>query len=303
MTGPSPTPTSPAPGNSAGGTGGVALGVLIAPLTLLVALGHDLLGRVLGFGRFARFAGATFVGVLDAKAWLRRDRLARQLYLVGTTSLPVLAITGAFIGMILAFEGYRQFQTIGQESRLGGVINLSLVKQIGPVLAAVMLAGRVGCSLTAELGTMRVTEQLDAMRAMGSDPVRVLVVPRFLACILVIPALTVLSNLCGVLGGFLITTRFYDADQLLYWRYSEQFIQWFDVLSGLVKSVFYGAGIGLVSCWKGFSCKPGAEGVGEATTDSFVTSFVTIILMSLVLVKVLNDIDFMISGGVDSVFR
>ncbi|MDX2131688.1 MAG: ABC transporter permease [Planctomycetota bacterium] len=301
------TPPTPAPPSDAtsppAGLWSAMLSGLVTPLTLLVALGHDLVDRVIGFGRFTRFAAGTFLGIFDARSWGRRDRLPRQLYLVGTTSLPVLAITGAFIGMILAFEGYRQFQTIGQESRLGGVINLSLVKQIGPVLAAVMLAGRVGCSLTAELGTMRVTEQLDAMRAMGSDPVRVLVVPRLLACVLVIPALTVLSNLCGVLGGYLILTRFYDSDQLLYWRYSEQFVHWFDVLSGLVKSLFYGAGIGLVACWKGFSCKPGAEGVGEATTDSFVTSFITIIVMSLVLVKLLNDLDFLIRGGVDSVFR
>jgi len=279
------------------------LAAVLSPLTFLVVLGHDLIERVIGFGRFVRFAGSTVSGVFDMHAWIRRDRLLRQLYLIGTTSIPVLAITGGFIGMILAFEGYRQFQSIGQETRLGGVINLSVVKQIGPVLAAVMLAGRVGCSLTAELGTMRVTEQLDAMRAMGSDPVRVLVVPRFLACILVIPALTVVSNLCGVVGGFLVTTRFYDADQQLYWRYSAAFINWFDITSGLIKSIFFGAGIGLVSCWKGFSCKPGAEGVGEATTDSFVTSFITIILMSLVLAKVLNDIDFMIHGGVDSVFK
>lgn len=276
---------------------------LLTPVAFVAAVGHGLLQRVLGFGRFSRFAGSTFLGLFDARAWGRRDRLLRQLYLVGTTSIPVLAITGAFIGMILAFEGYRQFQSIGQEARLGGVISLSIVKQIGPVLAAVMLAGRVGCSLTAELGTMRVTEQLDAMRAMGSDPVRVLVVPRFLACVLVIPALTVVSNLCGVIGGFLITTRFYDADQELYWRHSAAFISWFDLFSGLVKSVFFGAGIGLVACWKGFSCKPGAEGVGAATTDSFVTSFITVIIMSLVLAKLLNDINYMLAGGVESVFR
>jgi len=261
-----------------------------------------LFDAVAGFGRFAEFVVQVVLGIADRRAWGRRDRLLRQLYLVGTMSVPVVGLTGAFIGMLLALEGYRQFQTIGQEARLGGVINLGLVKQLGPVLAAVMLAGRVGCSLTAELGTMRVTEQLDAMRAMGADPVRVLVVPRFLACVLVIPALTVVSNLCGVIGGFLITTRFYDADQDLYWQYSAQFIGWYDIFSGLMKSLFFGGGIGLIACWKGFSCKPGAEGVGEATTDSFVTSFFAIILMSLVLAKILNDVDFLLHGGVDSVF-
>jgi phospholipid/cholesterol/gamma-HCH transport system permease protein len=161
----------------------------------------------------------------------------------------------------------------------------------------------VGCSLTAELGTMKVTEQLDAMRAMASDPIRVLVVPRFVACVVMIPPLTVASNLCGVLGGWLVTTVFYDTDSTLYWRYSAIFVSWFDIASGLIKALFFGAAIGIIACYKGFSCRPGAEGVGSATTDSFVTSFLTIILMSLVLAKVLNDIDFIIHGGVDSIFR
>jgi phospholipid/cholesterol/gamma-HCH transport system permease protein len=275
----------------------------MTPVSGVARLGHSILHSVVAFGQFARFMLHTFRGIASFRTWGRRDRLWHQLYFVGTTSIPVLAITGGFIGMILAFEGYRQFQAIGQEARLGGVINLSVVKQIGPVLAAVMLAGRVGCSLTAELGTMKVTEQLDAMRAMGSDPIKVLVVPRFVACVVMIPPLTVVSNLCGVLGGWVVTTKFYTTDSNLYWSYSENFVDTFDIFNGLIKAVFFGAGIGLISCYKGFSCRPGAEGVGSATTESFVTSFLTIILMSLVLAKVLNDIDFLIRGGVDSIFR
>ncbi len=267
-----------------------------------VRLGNAILHSVAGFGRFCYFFRDTFYGLAHPKAWLRRDRLGRQLYEVGTLSIPVLAITGAFVGMTLAFEGYRQFQAIGQEGRLGGVINLSIVKQLGPVLAAVMLAGRVGCALTAELGSMRVTEQLDAMRAMAADPIRVLVVPRFLACVLMIPILTVVSNGCGVVGGWLIVTKLYGADPVAYQRYSEQFVFGIDIASGLVKSVFFGAAIGLVSCYKGFNCRPGAEGVGAATTESFVTSFLAIILQGLVLAKVLNDISYWMLGGVNSVF-
>lgn len=273
------------------------------PIAWVALIGNRVLHAVAGFGRFARFFVAVMAGIPHLRAWARRDRIARQLYFVGTTSVPVLMLTGGFIGMILAFEGFRQFQSIGQEGRLGGVINLSMVKQIGPVLAAVMLAGRVGCALTAELGTMRVTEQLDAMRAMASDPIRVLVVPRVLACVLMIPILTIFSNLCGVLGGWLVTVRFYDADPAIYLRFSELLVSWFDVANGLIKSIFFGLGIGLISCYKGFTCKPGAEGVGQATTDSFVTSFICIIAMSLVLAKVLNDLDFIIHGGIDSVFR
>lgn len=273
------------------------------PVAIVALVGNRVLHSIAGFGRFMRFMGAFLAGLLKFKTWARRDRLGEQLYFVGTTSVPVLMLTGGFIGMILAFEGFRQFQSIGQEGRLGGVINLSMVKQIGPVLAAVMLAGRVGCALTAELGTMRVTEQLDAMRAMATDPVRVLVVPRVVACVLMIPMLTVFSNLCGVLGGYLITVGFYGADAAAYLKYSDVLVDWFDVSNGLIKSLFYGVGIGLISCYKGFNCKPGAEGVGRATTDSFVTSFICIIGMSLVLAKLLNDVEFMLKGGAGSVFK
>jgi phospholipid/cholesterol/gamma-HCH transport system permease protein len=136
----------------------------------LGTFGHNVLLTLAALGRFTRFAGASISGAVHPRSWMRRGRLSSQLWFVGTTSAPVVAITGAFIGMILAIEGY-QFAAIGQEGRLGGVINLSLAKQLGPVLAAVILAGRVGCALTAELGSMRVTEQLDAMRAMAADPV------------------------------------------------------------------------------------------------------------------------------------
>src|SRR5947209_18677757 len=127
-----------------------------------------------------------------------------------------------FIGMVLAVEAYSQFKSIGQENHLGGVINTSVVKQIGPVLAAVMLAGRVGGSLTAELGTMNVTEQLDALRVMGADPVRVLVVPRFIACILMTPILTIYSDMLGVLGGYFISGKTLGIPTAPYWEYTRQ---------------------------------------------------------------------------------
>lgn len=259
---------------------------------------------VVGAAHFSRFVGSILTGLPHVRTWGRRDRLMPQLFFIGTTSIPVLGLTGAFIGMTLAFEGYPQFRTIGQEGRLGGVINISVVKQIGPVLAGVMLAGRVGCSLAAELGSMRVTEQLDAMRAMAADPVRVLVIPRVVACVVMIPILTVVSNLCGVLGGLLITVYFYGADREQYFRYSEAFVNWYEISQGLIKSLFFGAAIGVIACYKGFTCRPGAEGVGRATTQAFVSSFLAIILMGLVLAKVLNDLGVIIYGGeITSVFR
>jgi phospholipid/cholesterol/gamma-HCH transport system permease protein len=275
----------------------------LALVRFVALIGNRILHAVAGFGRFTYFVIEIVKGLAYPKAWMRRERLVRQLYEVGTLSIPVLGITGAFIGMTLAFEGYRQFQAIGQEGRLGGVINLSIVKQLGPVLAAIMLAGRVGCALTAEIGSMRVTEQLDAMRAMATDPVKVLVVPRVLACVLMIPILTIFSNACGVLGGWLIVTKLYGADPVMYERYSQQFVWGIDIASGLIKSVFFGAAIGIISCYKGFTCQPGAEGVGKATTESFVTSFMAIIIQGVVLAKVLNDITYWMLGGTNSVFK
>lgn len=265
---------------------------------MISALGRRISTRIEAFGRFARFASAVGGSLLNpASGWARWSRLAPQLFFIGTRSIPVIALTGVFIGAILGIEGYLQFKTIGQQDRLGGIINISVVKQIGPVLAAVMLAGRVGCSLAAELGSMRVTEQLDAMRAMASDPVRTLVAPRVAACIVMIPALTIVSNLCGVAGGWLVTTRYYDANPEGYWRFTEAFISWFDVANGLTKSVFFGAAIGLIACYKGFTCRPGANGVGRATTDAFVSSFIAIIVINFVLAKLLNDLDLIRTGG------
>ncbi len=259
---------------------------------MIARLGGSIRETVGRFGVFVRFAfGVAAAALLGVTSWGRWSRLAPQLYLIGTRSVPVLALTGATIGAILAIEGYDQFAEFGQEHRLGAVVNISVVKQIGPVLAAVMLAGRVGCALTAELGSMRVTEQIDAMRVMAADPMRVLVAPRVVACILMIPALTVVSNICGVGGGWLVITRIYEVSDQAYWDATASFIDWFDVFNGLVKSLFFGAAIGVISCFKGFHCRSGAQGVGRATTEAFVMSFIAIVLINLVLAKLLNDID------------
>lgn len=262
------------------------------PIVLLPKFGRYVLAQLADTGRFASFAVDVFAALLTApRQWARWSRLGPQLFFVGTTSIPVLMMIGFFIGAILSLESYEVFNQYGQAYAIGGVVNVSMVKQIGPVLAAVMLAGRVGCALTAELGSMRVTDQLDAMRVMGADPIRVLVAPRVAACIFMIPVLTSVSNVCGILGGYFIIVRLYGIPDTQYQEFTAWFIDWFDVLSGQVKSVFFGAAIGIIACWKGFTCKPGAVGVGRATTEAFVASFVAIIIINLVLVKFLNDID------------
>ena len=180
------------------------------PLRVVERVGGRTTELLDNFGDFCIFVGHTFAwllgGLFNVKHW---RLLLPQFYEVGVRSVPVVGVVGAFIGMVMAVETYATFAAIGQESRVGSVINVSVVKQIGPVLAAVMLAGRVGGALAAELGTMRVTEQIDALRVMGSDPIRYLVVPRFIACVLLTPILTAYSDVLGILGGWLRSLFFH----------------------------------------------------------------------------------------------
>lgn len=270
---------------------------------LLSRVGGALVEVLAGLGAFTRF-GLAVLGwvVISPRSWFSRRRIAPPLFIVGVASIPVVATTGMFIGMILAFEGFNQFDAVGLADRMGGIINSSVVKQIGPVLAAVMVAGRVGGALAAELGTMRVTEQLDAMRAMSIDPVRNLVVPRFVACVVMTPILTMYSNALGVWGAWIVLTGLFEVNSADYWYYTGLVVHWWNPAAGLAKSVFFGAAIGLVSCWKGFTCGAGASGVGRAATSAFVTSFLAIIVLNLVLARFLNELYYMIfPTGVTSV--
>jgi phospholipid/cholesterol/gamma-HCH transport system permease protein len=266
---------------------------------LVTTIGSYIFRVVTDFGQFAAFTLATLTALVRHRtAWMKWERLGPQLFSIGSRSMPMVGLTGLFIGAILVIEAYVQFRQWGQEERLGALANISIVKQIGPVLAAVMLAGRVGCSLTAELGSMRVTDQLDAMRVMAADPVKVLVAPRVAACVLMIPVLTVASNMCGVMGSWFCCVKLYGVSAEMYWRYSADFIDWYSITNGMVKSVFFGAAIGLIACYKGFTCRPGAHGVGRATTDGFVLSFLSIVIINLVLAKLLNDFDLLRRGVV-----
>jgi phospholipid/cholesterol/gamma-HCH transport system permease protein len=212
---------------------------------------------------------------------LRREALLPIFYQVGVLSLPVVALTGTFIGMVLAVQSYWQFRQLGLETRLGAVINMSLVRELGPVLAATMLAGRVGSAMAAELGTMRVTEKIDALASMGANPIHYLVVPRLLACLMLIPALTVMADFMGVVGGYFYTVTILGIDKHHYWYNSEQFVGSFDFFTGIIKSLFFGTAIAMISCYRGFHSSPGAEGVGRAATAAFVYSFCLILILDL----------------------
>ncbi len=232
----------------------------------------------------------------------KREAFLPVLYQVGVLSLPVVALTGMFIGMVLAVQTFFQFQQLQMATRLGAVINMSLARELGPVLAATMLAGRVGSAMAAELGTMRVTEQIDALSSMGANPIQYLVVPRFLAFVLLIPMLTVMAVFMGVVGGYFYGVIILGIDKHHYLYNTQQFVSAFDLFSGLAKSVFFGIAISLVSCYQGFNCGAGAEGVGKAATSAFVQSFVLILLLDLLLGISMDSVYFMLWPEGASVF-
>ena len=251
-------------------------------------LGEVLVDSIAAAGDMAIFAWRTISWMVMRRT--KRETLMPSLYQIGVMSLPVIALTGMFIGMVLAVQTYQQFKQLGLHTRLGAVINMSLVRELGPVLAATMLAGRVGSSMAAELGTMRVTEQIDALTSMGANPIHHLVVPRFLGCLLMIPTLTVMADFMGVVGGYIFSVFIFDIDKYHYWYHSQQFVGGWDLFTGIIKSVFFGGAIGLISCHRGFNSTAGAEGVGRAATTSFVLSFVFILSLDLVLNLLLDGI-------------
>lgn len=245
-----------------------------------------------GLGSLAIFAARLVTALRSGLP--RRHVIVPILYEVGVRSVLVVLITGGFIGMVLAVQTYQQFKMMHMETRLGAIITMTLVSELGPVLAATMLAGRVGSAMAAELGTMRVTEQVHAISALGADPVRYLVVPRFLACVLLIPLLTAIADAVGILSGWLFSWQVLGINSYHYWMHAVQFVTAWDVLAGLTKSVFFGCAIAIIGCRQGFHCGAGAEGVGRAATQAFVLSFVCILGMDFLLTVVLNTTYYMI---------
>jgi phospholipid/cholesterol/gamma-HCH transport system permease protein len=206
-----------------------------------------------------------------------------QMDVIGVLSVPVVMVTGAFVGMTLAIQAYDQLAGMGLEEHLGVLINISVVKELGPVLAAVMLSGRIGGALTAELGTMKVTEQIDAVTSMGTDPVMYLVAPRVLACLILTPFLIIYADLMGILGGYFVSVIQLGINARAYWSFSAQGVELWDVAIGVVKGFFFGVAIAVISCYKGFTCKEGARGVGRACTEAFVASFISILALDFAL--------------------
>lgn len=255
-------------------------------------LGNLIVCWMIALGDATVFSFQTFGWLLTRMP--RKETLLPNFYQIGVLSLPVVALTGTFIGMVLAVQSYAQFRAMGLETRLGAAINMALVRELGPVLAATMLSGRVGSRMAAELGTMRVTEQIDALASMGTNPIHYLVVPRFLGCLVLIPTLTIMADFMGVAGGAFYSIVLLGVDSHHYWVNSQNFVGSFDLFIGVFKSLFFGAALALISCYRGFNCDPGAEGVGRAATQAFVYSFVVILMLDLFLGIILDSVYYLI---------
>ena len=258
---------------------------------MIATLGANTIRDISNIGKFSRFFWQTMaVSVRSCVKTGTYPLIWTQMNLIGVRSVPIIMVTGAFVGMILAIQAYDQLAGMGLEEHLGVLINVSVVKELGPVLAAVMLAGRVGGALTAELGTMRVTEQIDAVRSMGTDPIRHLVAPRVLACLLLTPALIIYADLLGAIGGFFIGVVHLGINSWAYWDFSASGVELWDVAIGVIKGFFFGGAIAVISCYKGFTCREGAHGVGQACTEAFVASFISILALDFALAVIFKAI-------------
>ncbi len=213
--------------------------------------------------------------------------LATQVVRVGVDGLPVVLLTAVFTGAVLALQTYEGFKRFHAEAWVGSVVALSMLRELGPVLTGLMVTGRSGSAMAAEIGSMRVTEQIDALVSLATDPVQYLFVPRILAGIIVVPMLVVLANALGIVGGYLVAVRLLGANPVVYVQNTFQFLDLNDLWSGLVKAGVFGFLLTLIGCQQGFDTTNGAEGVGRATTAAVVLASLAILVSDFFLTKVL----------------
>jgi len=247
----------------------------------LAAIGRAVLELLAAIGRVTLFAGPALGSIVTPPIFLRQ--LGRQLIEIGFYSLPVVGLTALFTGMVLALQSYTGFSRFNAESAIANVVVLSMTRELGPVLAGLMVAGRIGAAMAAELGTMRVTEQIDALTTLSTNPFKYLIAPRLLAAILAMPPLVLIADVIGVMGGWLIGVTQLGFNGAAYIQSTLEFVQYLDVVSGLVKAGVFGGLIALISCYCGFHSKGGARGVGAATTNAVVGSSIMILLSDYLL--------------------
>ncbi|MGH7114502.1 MAG: MlaE family ABC transporter permease [Stellaceae bacterium] len=246
-------------------------------MKFLAAVGAAFLGFLAATGRLARFAGMALATALSPPFYPRA--ILRQMLEIGYFSLPVVGLTALFTGMVLALQSYTGFSRFAAESAIATVVVLSVTRELGPVIAGLMVAGRVGAAMAAEIGTMRVTDQIDALTTLSVNPLRYLVVPRLIAGLVTLPMLVVVADIIGVFGGYLVAVYKFGFNPEAYLARTQQYLETGDVVSGLIKAAVFGFVIALMGCYHGYYSRGGAQGVGQATTYAVVSASILILVL------------------------
>lgn len=247
-------------------------------LAILQKIGKFTLGNLEQIGNIAIFAGNALKHCFTPPFYPKL--ILKQFLQIGYYSLPVVGLTAIFSGAVLALQSYSGFSRFNAESTIATVVVLSITRELGPVLAGLMVAGRVGASMAAEIGTMKVTEQIDALRTLSTNPFKYLIAPRVIAGILMLPFLVLIADIIGVMGGYLVSVYSLGFSAGPYINNTYKFLETIDVVSGLVKAGFFGLVISIMGCYFGYNSKGGAEGVGVATTNAVVSASIMILLLN-----------------------
>jgi phospholipid/cholesterol/gamma-HCH transport system permease protein len=250
----------------------------------LAAIGRSALAFFASVGRLFLFAGVTLSHIVRPPFYLKL--LLRQMMQIGYNSLPVVGLTSLFTGMVLALQSHTGFSGLGGDAAVALLVVLSVTRELGPVIAGLMVAGRVGAAIAAELGTMSVTDQIAALSTLSTNPYKYLVVPRILAGIVTMPLLVIVADIIGIMGGYIVAVYLLDANPSSYLHQTWMALKTPDVVSGLVKAAVFGFVVTLMGCYHGYHSRGGAQGVGEATTNAVVSSSILILLTDYLLTSV-----------------
>lgn len=244
-------------------------------MTMVASIGRVMLSLFAATGRLSMFAGEGLMHCVRPPFYFRL--IGRQVLEVGFYSLPVVGMTAMFTGMVLALQSYSGFSRFNAESAIATVVVLSITRELAPVLTGLMVAGRVGAAMAAEIGTMRVTEQIDALTTLSTNPFKYLVAPRLIAAIVTLPICVLLADAIGVFGGYMLSVHKLGFNPAIYLKSTFQFLEVMDVVSGMVKAAVFGFLIALMGCYHGYHSRGGAQGVGAATTNAVVSASVLIL--------------------------
>lgn len=254
-------------------------------MNFLALIGRTLLRFLSAAGRLAWFTSQTVSHCFRPPFYW--GQIVKQLIDIGYYSLPVVGLTALFTGMVLALQSHSGFARFEAESAIPTVVVLSITRELGPVMAGLMVAGRIGAAIAAELGTMRVTEQIDALTTLSTNPIKYLIAPRLIAGVVMMPILVLISDIIGVFGGFLVSVYRLDFNASHYISQTWEYLMWSDVSSGLWKAAVFGAIIVLMGSYNGFNSKGGAQGVGAATTNAVVSASILILISNYILTGIL----------------